>query len=261
MSAGTVARGGTADFLDVRFEAAGQLVDPDNPLVDITDPSDVAVITDAVPTRLSLGHFKYPFSPALDAPLGTWGIHWTGTISGAFVEGSETFVVAEAGEVSFTPPAFLPSFAALADLSARAPGGISEVDEGRAQAALDDASTKIRAEAGKTWVTEAGDLDLPTGADRWRADILVTVCVQAALRAFTNPEAMTQEGIGTYSASWSNATTDVYLTRAERQMVRRAAGVSGLWRLAIGQDTTQAVEYLDVEPSGEPIPWARTDGF
>jgi hypothetical protein len=155
----------------------------------------------------------------------------------------------------------LAAFATLDDLAARVPGGISEADEPRAQAALDDASTKIRAEAGKTWTDEDGDLDLPTGADAWRADILVTVCVQAALRAFTNPEAMTQEGIGTYSASWANATTDVYLTRAERQMVRRAAGATGLWRLAIGQDTTQSVEYLDIEPAGEPIPWARTDGF
>lgn len=94
---------GAATTLEAYYRLAGTgtLVDPTNPLVDVLDPSDVAVVTDAAPTRVSQGVYRYVFTPALDAPLGVWQARWTGTINGAPVESSDPFEVVEAGTVGF----------------------------------------------------------------------------------------------------------------------------------------------------------------
>lgn len=155
----------------------------------------------------------------------------------------------------------LPAFATIDDLAARTPGGsITSTDEPRAQAALDDASAKIRAEAGLSWVDDGGDVveDLP--------DIIVVVCLAAALRAFVNPEGLVGESIGTYSETRPNPSTDVYLTAAERRLIHKAAGASrGLW----AQPTTRGpletpggddTVYLPVV-GGSPIPFTGSDGY
>jgi hypothetical protein len=99
----TVARGGTTQNTDVYFHEypGGPLYDPATPLVDVINPSSVVVVNNAVPTRLSLGHYYYPYTPAVDAPLGSWSLLWTGTIHDAPVSGTDTFTVVEPGEVSF----------------------------------------------------------------------------------------------------------------------------------------------------------------
>lgn len=158
----------------------------------------------------------------------------------------------------------LPAFAAPEDLANRIPNGITAGDEPRAQAALDDASALIRAEAGKTWCTDGElDDDVP--------DIVVTITLKSAQRAFTNPDGQTQEQTGQWMASYANASPDVYLTERERTLVRRAAGRSGVWV----QPTTRGPEndvprdrcfddarrvppdesvYVDVD-GGEPVAW------
>lgn len=159
----------------------------------------------------------------------------------------------------------LPAFATIEDLAVRIPGGIKEADEPRAQAALDDASTKIRAVAGRPWVDAEGDVvtDLP--------DIVFTVCLKAAQRCFDNPEGFTSNTIGGYAEGRANASTDVYLTAAEQRDIRAAVGGSGgLWtqsttrgpletpgrhRCGEGDDV-----YLDTV-GGSPIPWAGPDGY
>jgi hypothetical protein len=157
-----------------------------------------------------------------------------------------------------------PSFATVEQLTARVVGG--QVDDDRAQAVLDDASARIRAETVKTWVTDGElDADVP--------DIVGVVCLQAALRAYQNPERLTQEGIGTGYVQ-SNVSADVYLTKAELRLVRRAAGNSGLWTKPTtrgylesgrgpGTDTTFMPTELSDEPlaESEPIAWTGPDGY
>ena len=137
----------------------------------------------------------------------------------------------------------LPAFASLADLDVRIPGGVSTDEVPRATAALDDASALIRAEAGKTWVNESNQLaDVP--------DVVVAVTLAAARRAMTNPDGLASESVEDYSRSFSQSSTslDVYLTRGERRVVRRAAGLTGLWTLS----TTRSDVATDVPAIASP---------
>lgn len=153
----------------------------------------------------------------------------------------------------------LPAFADTDDLADRLPGGIADVDATRAQAALDDASAIIRSVAGKNWVDDNDELeDVP--------DIIVTITCRAALRAFANPVGVTQETAGPFSASYANASSDVYLTVGERRDIKAAAGKDGL---GVRSTTRGAIEtgclayppegvadvYVDVEPAGQPLPF------
>lgn len=132
----------------------------------------------------------------------------------------------------------LPAFATIDDLADRHPGGIADADEARAQAALDDASALIRAAAQKTWVDDNDALeDVP--------DIVVTVCVRAALRAFVNPTGLTQETTGPFSASYGNASTDVYLTSKEADLVKQAAADTSIGIFSI--DTAPLVGAIHAE--------------
>lgn len=120
----------------------------------------------------------------------------------------------------------LPAFASEFDLTDRMGGSCGDAG----LAALDAASALIRAEAGKTWVTDGVlDEDVP--------DILRVVCVSVALRATMNPEgraSMSASVIGFQeSTSFAHASPDVYLTKAERRQVRRAAGRGVLGSIAL----------------------------
>jgi hypothetical protein len=134
----------------------------------------------------------------------------------------------------------LPAFADLDQFADRVPGGISVGDEARAQAALEDASALIRVHAEKTWVTDGVlDADVP--------DIIGTICMLAARRVMENPEALESQtqtlGDATESRAFGANSNDVYLTAAEKAMVRKAAGVrSGLWVMP----TTRG--YLETKP-------------
>lgn len=130
------------------------------------------------------------------------------------------------------------SLPALADLEALAarifPSGIDEAEEPRAQAALDDASALIRAEAGQDWVT-AGD---PVALSDDLPDVAVTVCLAAARRALVNPDGVVSETIQGYATNYGNDSGDVYLTRAERRLIRRASGLG-----TVGVQRTTRTEY------------------
>lgn len=169
-------------------------------------------------------------------------------------------------------PSSLPPFADVDDLADRIPGGIKDDDIARAEAALDDASTLIRAEAGKDWAS-----DFP--------DIVFTVTLRAALRAFTNPAGLQQESVQGWSGSFANSSTDVYLTSNEKRLVRAAAGRNTLMVQSTTRgpletqnvcdpyanwsppepkgfvDPSTGTEYLDTEPAGAPIPWVGPDGY
>lgn len=164
----------------------------------------------------------------------------------------------------------LPAFASFEDLSARIPGGISSSDVARAQAALDDASSEIRAVAGEAWTTTNESdqvvLDLPAEPD-WAADAIRRICCAVARRAYENPDGISQESLGSYSASMSNASADIYLTSAEKRTIARiVGGTSGLYTISTTRDDTYTGDlpefagdvYIEVEGS-ELLPFLPID--
>lgn len=145
----------------------------------------------------------------------------------------------------------LPSLATVEDLAARLPGGIATADEDRAQAVLDDVSALIRAEAETDWLDDEGALDdVP--------DVVVTVTLAAARRAWLNPDGKVSETIGSYSYRVGDAGgVGVMLTEEEKRLVRRAGGVvaAAVANVELNPDTTITdLVYADVEGSDWPIP-------
>jgi len=109
----------------------------------------------------------------------------------------------------------LPALAPVEDLEVRLG---KSCDRPRAQAALDDASALIRAEAGQTWVDADGNLDgVP--------DIIVTLAMKVARRAVLNPDGHTSESVGPFSVSM--APGDVYLLDSEKRIIRQTVGQFG----------------------------------
>jgi hypothetical protein len=98
-----VGQGGTIRLDAVFKDGAGNLVDPVTPLVDVLNPSDVAVVTDAAPVRAELGRYYYDYAVAAGAPLGVWTARWTATINSVAVEDDDTFEVVAAGDIVFDP--------------------------------------------------------------------------------------------------------------------------------------------------------------
>lgn len=114
----------------------------------------------------------------------------------------------------------LPSFAQVSDLVARLPQDVDASDEDRAQAVLDDASTVVRVEAGKSWTSgNALVSDIP--------DIVFVCTLRLALRAFLNPAGATQQGVDTFQVTWGPE--DNYW----REQLRKAAGLTGLTSLKL----------------------------
>ena len=145
----------------------------------------------------------------------------------------------------------LPPFATVEDLEARLGVVLAEhgPDLERAAAALDDASALVR-NAGIDWVDDHGELvdDLP--------DIVFSVTLAAALRAYQNPTGAERQAVGDVSVSYSSAGEGggVYLTRAERTAIRKAAGTGSL--VSVGLTTPYlagaASAYLD-DDQGVPF--------
>lgn len=121
----------------------------------------------------------------------------------------------------------LPALATVDALEIRlglAAGSLSGADLARATANLQDASALVRAAAGKSWV------DPVDGVTVTAPDVVVAVVLQAAKRAFQNPEGIQQESIssGGYWSSWADAASaGVILTPDERGTVVAAARGSG----------------------------------
>ena len=114
-----------------------------------------------------------------------------------------------------------PTLASLQQLEARFPGGLPDADTQRALAALDDASAWIRVEAGEDWLDDDGLLETVPAA-------IVSVCCAVARRIVDNPAGIMQRSIAGYSEGLTNASTDVYLTKQEKAMIRKVTGTGGL---------------------------------
>lgn len=128
-------------------------------------------------------------------------------------------------------------------------------DEGRAAAALADASALVRAELPPAKLT-------PVPA------AVVTIVCQAAARVLRNPEGYASETAGQYGYRYGDAATvGVYLSTEERALLRRLAGRAGLRSTRTPytagepgqhlQQNTRPVTYLN-GTSGEPFPWEAT---
>lgn len=145
----------------------------------------------------------------------------------------------------------LPSLATVDDLATRLPGGIAAADEDRAQLVLDDVSTLIRAEVETDWVDDAGAL---SGVP----DVVVTVCLAAARRAWTNPNGVLSETIGSYSYRLPDAAVapGVFLTDEEKRLIRRAAGTvdAGVSSVELNAEAGSDWIYASVEGSDRPLP-------
>lgn len=144
----------------------------------------------------------------------------------------------------------LPALATLSDLSAR---GVDVSDASRAQAALDDASALMRAEVDPvTWVDgDTGELEDD------RPDLLVGICCKVVQRSLENPYGVSSESVGEWQASYANASPDLYLTRAEKRLLRRAAGMGGVLG-SVGLESPhplieRTTGYADVVGQDEPI--------
>jgi hypothetical protein len=132
-----------------------------------------------------------------------------------------------------------PAFAFVSDIEVRLglePGTLENEDLARAQAALDDASTLVRAEAGKNWIDEDGN---PVGPAP-----VVAVTIRAALRAYRNPDGVGSESLGgLYTYSYAKGEASIYLTEEEVAIVKKAA-LGDFGRLPMGTIRT-ASNYYD----------------
>jgi hypothetical protein len=94
-----VAQGGTWTGTAVYQTGAGDLVDPTTPTVGIIDADGTQLVTDAVPTRVSLGNYSYAYVVPALGEVGIWTAHWAGTVDGAAAGGDDFFQVVTPAEL------------------------------------------------------------------------------------------------------------------------------------------------------------------
>lgn len=140
----------------------------------------------------------------------------------------------------------VPALATLEDLEARMG---AQADEARALAVLDDASALIRAEAGdEDWLNDDDELeDVPP--------LIVMICCKVAQRTLGNPGGVSMESLGSFSQQYTNASPDVYLTRAERRLIRRATNSQTIGSIGLTSEHQVNTDiYVPVYGGGEDIP-------
>lgn len=160
----------------------------------------------------------------------------------------------------------LPALARVEDLAVRIGVSGAQIDDARAQAALDDASTLARAEVGLTWVVvdSAGVIVVPAVllAEELIPDVVAFVVLSAAARAYQNPSGIIQKTAGDVAVAYSKpAGTGVYLTDDERALLRGAASPSstGLFSLATYRgDLCDDTVWIPVV-GAPPFPWLTTE--
>lgn len=132
-------------------------------------------------------------------------------------------------------------------------------DGARAQAALEDASSLVRTITERDYVDDHDELiaQIP--------DVVTTITLQAAYRAFLNPQGAVQSSVGDVSVTYSRSDTAgaVFLTSAEIRALRKASGASGVGSLELatgyippsGRDDGRDVLLAPAQdPGSDPIP-------
>lgn len=147
----------------------------------------------------------------------------------------------------------LTPLAAVGDLEARLGHTLTAgtVDRARAEAALADASSLIRAETGSNWLADDGvTLTAP--------DPVVTITIHAALRGYRNPDGFASENLGEYG--YRLDAVGVYLTEEEKRVLGRfRKGWTGTGsirtRSAYATENGTFVYYAPTDnPDADPIP-------
>lgn len=134
----------------------------------------------------------------------------------------------------------LPSLAEVRDLEARMKRTFeSNEDLAWAESVLDEASTIVREESGKSWL----DPDDPSVIVA--PDIVKTITLRVAQRAISNPDGYSAETAGDYSYQRNGVGPDggLYLTPWEIEKLRKVGGRNGLWT----QPLTRGEEWYDTE--------------
>lgn len=202
----------------------------------VTSPTGVA--SPLAVTATSLGIYD---AVATGSEYGPWRYRWVA--SGALSDiDTGQFYVADAERD--LPP--LCSFERLARKLGYTP---VDGERDRAEGLLVEASGLIRDVAEKTWT------DAVTGALAGVPVRVADICRAAALRAFGNPEALSQRSIGDSSKSYDRTGReggeDVYLTDVEETAIRKAAAASSF--IAVTLVSPYNGTYLDDD--GELV-WA-----
>lgn len=129
----------------------------------------------------------------------------------------------------------LPPLATPEDLEYRMGREFTDAELPRVEAALDDASALVRAEAGRSWV------DPETGLVTGLPAAIKTVVLRVAERVVRNPQGFRSESAGDYSFQRYDADDGggPYLTDREMAIIRKALGRTGLWTLRTERDSPE----------------------
>lgn len=139
-------------------------------------------------------------------------------------------------------------FATVEELGKATGLDIAGADVDRARSLLERASEIVRAEAGRTWLDDDGTL-----VDGW-PEQLAGVVIGMVERAVQNPQGITQETAGPFSRSFgTNAASRLWLSTAEREVVRAAAGRAGLQVLSVTRGPLETPDVRD--PFAEVDRW------
>lgn len=136
-------------------------------------------------------------------------------------------------------------------------------DGKRAQAALDDASTLVRLEAGQDWLLEdSGDGDV---LDPEMPEVISAITLAVAARGYRNPDGKTQTSVGDVSVSYSRQSGEgaIYLTKSEAKAIVKASGLGGSLtsvQVEVGYPGVSDPYWTPVEGGGDmipigPLPW------
>jgi len=143
----------------------------------------------------------------------------------------------------------LPPLATVDELSARLPVGVDLGDNARAAAALEDASTLVRDEAGATWVDDLGVLTVVP-------DVVRMIVLEVAGRALNRSFVYGAEGEGATEVG------GLYLKSDEKRRLNAAVGTNtrpALWTLPTTRSDVTEVAWQDVGYGSSPylgsVPW------
>lgn len=119
-------------------------------------------------------------------------------------------------------------------------------DEDRVSVLLGDASALILAEVDGSeaeWVeaaiAEASGFEFPQE--------IVSVCVEVAYRAWSNPDALARAEVGDVSTYWRSGLPPdaIYLTDRERRVIHRGAGTSSFRAVTLASPYPPDVDTMD----------------
>lgn len=146
-----------------------------------------------------------------------------------------------------------PALAEVSELEARLgldAETLTGADLARAKAALADASALVRDEARREFTDDDGNLVVPDAVRR--------VVLGAALRTYRNPEGELSQTVGPFRRDLKASEVGVYLTDAERDIVRRYRPTpsGGVWSLSYTRDGDDVSDtlWLDDSYGFEPFP-------